>query len=286
MLCFFRYLFLAVLVTTVLAIPASAVDFLGDVIATSPQKYGPASPPPDPSLCPSGDYIEHVDDYLVCRVDYGAPGQGAYTKLCTVDLFSASSCVADSQVANTALLQANVAANFTYDRMLTATPASAELQAMGITGPLRLTSTDTVLDVQNSNDFFLIGTHEEHRIYRGGKAVLWHEDAIEGLVQLAAYDIETIVLIMHYDTLESSIEATAVRTSGLPIFPGVWNGELLGGGDFTDGSAFGDFPTSVTMELEVAATPSLGGLGRSAVFLIVIAGGWLLLRRRARTAAA
>ena len=285
MLPFSRYLFLTLLVTTALAMPASAFDFLGDMIATATQKYVPPSPP-NPALCPSEDYIEHADDYLVCRVDYGAPGQGAYTKLCSIDLFGGASCAADSQVANAALLQANVAVNSTYDRMLTTTPASAELQAMGITGPLRLTSTDTVLDIQNSDDFFLVGTHEEHRIYRGGKAVLWHEDPIEGLVQLAAYDIDTVELILHYDTLESSINTTAVRTSGLPIFPGAWNGELVGGGDFVDGTVFGDFPTSVTMELDVVATPSLGGLGLSAVSLIVMAGGWLFLRRRAQTAGA
>ena len=87
-------------------------------------------------------------------VDYGAPGQGAYTRLCTVDLFGEPVCAGGSQVANAALLQVNVAANVTYDRMLTETPASAALQAMGLEGPLRLTSTGTVLDVQNSERFF------------------------------------------------------------------------------------------------------------------------------------
>ena len=61
---FFPVPVLTVLVTTALAMPASAFDFLGDMMATIPQKYVPPSPP---SGCASEDYIEHVDGYLVCR---------------------------------------------------------------------------------------------------------------------------------------------------------------------------------------------------------------------------
>ena len=181
-------------------------------------------------------------------------------------------CEEESLVANISILQENVARNF-LTLMLTAEPASEALEAMGFDGPLRLTGTAPTLDIQNTDDFYLTGLDFEHRIYRGGKAVIWHEDPMLGLVQLATYDLVTLELDLEYFTLASSIVVTAVRTSGLPIFPETWTGELTGP-SFVHGSDAGVFPTRIGMELESVALPSLGPLGLSIIAGMLAAAGW------------
>ena len=281
-----RWLFLTLLLSAGFSMPATAFDFLGDIVATEPARWVPPTEMPRPPGCPSNDYIYHLDSGdVVCRVDYGAPGLGAYTKLCTMDLFDTQPvhCEDESLVANISILQENVARNFlTLTLMLTAEPASEALEAMGFDGPLRLTGTAPTLDIQNTDDFYLTGADFEHRIYRGGKAIIWHEDPMLGLVQLATYDLVTLELDLEYFTLASSIVVTAVRTSGLDIFPETWTGELTGPG-FTHGQNAGVFPArlgmDLGMELGPVAAPSLGRLGLLSVAGMLATTGWLGMRR-------
>jgi hypothetical protein len=290
-----RWLFLTLLLTAGFSMPATAFDFLGDVVATKPRFWNPPNGTTLPEDCPSHDYIYHLDTGdAACRVHYGAPGQGAYTELCTVDLFDSRimhnhdevNCEEESLVANFSVLQQNLARNSppmaNLDRMLTEAPGSDMLEAMGFDGPLRLTSTAPTLDIQNTNDFYLTGADLEHRVYHGGKAVVWHEDPNLGLVQLATYDLVTLELELAYFTLESSIVVTAVRTSGLTIFPETWTGELTGP-SFAHGVDAGVFPArlgmDLGMELGPVATPSLGRLGLLSVAGMLATAGWLGVRR-------
>ncbi|MGE4605714.1 MAG: hypothetical protein AAEJ52_03110 [Myxococcota bacterium] len=289
---FSRLLFLTFLLTAGLATPAAAFDFLGHIVATVPGKWVPSPSLALPS-CPSEDYIYHpASEAVVCRVGYGAPGDGAYTKLCTMDLFDSVihspvdkvNCEGESLVANISVLQENTERNSTpmgvLALMLTEQPASEALEAMGFDGPLRLTGTNPTLDIQNTDDFYLTGDDFEHRFYRGGKAIIWHEDPNDGLVQLATYDLVTLEVGLEYFSQESSIVATAVRTSGLAIFPETWTGELTVPG-FVHGVDAGFFPARLSMELESVTIPSLGPLGLLTVAGILAAGGGFGARRYA-----
>jgi hypothetical protein len=273
------WLILTLGLATLLAMPATAFDFLGDVMATRAQKWLPPVGAILPPACPSEDYIYDLDnDAVACRVHYGAPGLGAYTELCSVDLFDgAEACEAESSVLDTPLLAANLLQNAIYDRMLTRAPASETLNQMGFVGALRLTATHVNLNIQDTTDFYLTDGSVEHRIHRGGKAVLWHEDPDLGLVLLAAYDINWLDLVLNYDTGESFLEVSAVRTEGLPNFPEIWTGELLGGGDFVNGLVFGDFPGRLEMELlqvNAVQAPTLAGIGMLFVVGLLAIVGW------------
>ena len=271
-------LILGLVLGTTLSTPASAFDFLGDIMATRARKWVPPVGATLPPGCPSEDYIYDLDNNAVaCRVHYGAPGLGAYTELCTVDLFDGSEyCEPAASVIDTALLAANLLQNVVYDRMLTETPASEALNDLGFAGPLRLTGTRVQLNIQDTNDFYLTNSFVEHRIYRGGKVVLWHEDPDLGLVLLAAYDVDWLELVLDYDTGESFLEVSAVRTTGLPMFPETWTGALLGGGDFVNGLVFGDFPARVEMQLLAvqAQAPGLARIGILFVVGLLATAGW------------
>ncbi len=273
------WLILSLVLATPLATPAAAFDFLGDIMATRAQKWRPPVGAILPPSCPSEDYIYDLDsDAVACRVQYGAPGLGAYTRLCTVDLFEGTEdCEAESSVIDTNLLAANLLQNAVYDRMLTSAPASEALNEMGFVGALRLTGTNVGLNIQDTDDFYLTDGSVEHRIYRGGKVVLWHEDPDLGLVLLAAYDVNWLDLVLDYDTGESFLEVGAVRTEGLPMFPETWTGELLGGGDFANGLVFGDFPARLGMELlevDAVQAPTLARIGIMTVVGLLATVGW------------